>query len=63
MVTSELRDKGGFLIGRVETDAAGRQTLRDKDGFVRGTYTARDNTTRDVNGSRIGSGNLLATLL
>jgi hypothetical protein len=58
-----LRDKQGYLIGSIETDASGKQLLRDKDGYLRGSYNPHDDTTRDVNGSRIGSGNLLVTLL
>ena len=58
-----LRDKQGFQIGSIETDGAGKQTVRDKNGYLRGSYTPSDNTPRDVNGRRIGTGNLLVQLL
>jgi hypothetical protein len=63
MAKDVLRDKNGYQIGWIETDASGKQLLHDKDGYLRGSYNPHDNTTRDVNGSRIGSGNLLVTLL
>jgi hypothetical protein len=63
MAKDFLRDEQGRQIGSIETDANGKQVLRDKYGSLRGSYDPHDNTTRDVNGSRIGTGNLLATLL
>ncbi len=58
-----LRDRDGYQIGWVETDATGNQVLRDKDGYRRGGYSRSDNTTRDEFGNRVGTGNLLVTLL
>jgi hypothetical protein len=63
MATQDLRDARGFLLGRIETDSAGVQTLRDIHGFKRGSFDPRANTTRDVKGFKVGSGNLLTTLL
>ena len=60
--TEVLRDRNGSLIGKVE-HTAHTQILWDKNNSKLGTYDPRENATRDRNGRKVGSGNLLLTLL
>lgn len=63
MATQDLRDRNGSKIGQIETRSDGVQVLRDKNGSKLGEYNPRDNTTRNKNGGKVGTGNLLTTLL
>ncbi len=58
-----LRDANGNTIGYIETDSNGKQTLRDSHGNLLGYYDSNSNYTRDSNGTFIGEGNILTTLL
>ena len=51
------------MIGIIETDANGIQTLRDKTNKKLATYDPKTNKTRDIYGHLIGTGNLMMTLL
>lgn len=62
MSGEELRDRNGNLLGRVVMEGR-KQVLCDKNGNRLGEYHADDNVTRDRYGNRIGTGNLLMTLL
>ncbi len=57
-----LRDRIGNLIGRIEVDG-NKRVLRDKVGTRLGEYSTSDNVTRDRNGTLVGTGDLLLTLL
>jgi hypothetical protein len=61
-VTTELKDKSGFLIGKIH-DLANYLELRDKQGYVKGRYSKSTNETRDHSGMLVGKGNLLSMLL
>ena len=61
--STTLRDKNGRILGTIETQSNGEQLARDSHGHRVGNYDARQNITRDANGSRIGEGNLLAALI
>lgn len=63
MADQILRDKRGTKIGTISTASNGVQTLRDAKGVKKGTYDPRTNKTKDVRGSTVGTGNLLATFL
>ncbi len=63
MATQDLKDSRGFLLGRIVTDQNGLQAIQDAKGFKKGWYDPRTNTTYRANGFRVGTGNLLATLL
>lgn len=63
MADQVLKDKRGFSIGKITTNAAGLQTLKDAKGFVKGTYDTKTNKTKDARGFAVGTGNLLTTLL
>ena len=62
MKTETLRDSHGARIAEIEHHV-GKQVLRNRDGRRLGEYIERDNVTRDASGSRVGTGNLLLTLL
>lgn len=51
------------IIGYVETDRNGEQTITDEKYHTLGYYDPRTNTTKDRQFRRIGYGNLLTTLL
>jgi hypothetical protein len=63
MADQILKDSRGFTIGKISTAYNGIQTIRDAKGFTKGTYDPKANTTKDAKGFKVGSGNLLATLL
>ena len=63
MAKQELRDKGGSLLGTIETLSNGKLELRDRGGSMKGTYDPKSNETRDRGGSLVAKGNMLATLL
>ena len=58
-----LRNKIGNKIGSIKTHTDGKQELRSKIGNKLGTYDPKTNTTHNKLGNKIGSGNLLTTLL
>lgn len=58
-----LKDKRGFIIGRISTRSDGVQIIKDDRGFMRGTYDPRTDKTKDEKGFLVGTGNLLTTLL
>ena len=57
-----LTDQYGNRIGSIET-TEDRQTLWDKYGLKLGEYHVRDNVTVDRFGLKVGTGNLLTSLL
>jgi hypothetical protein len=63
MADRVLKDKRGFIIGRISTRSDGVQTIKDERGFMKGTYDPKTDKTKDHRGFVVGSGNLLATLL
>ena len=58
-----LKDKNGHLIGKIKTKPDGTQEIRDKNGHYLGKYNPKTNFTYDKNGHKVGSGNLLSSLL
>lgn len=58
-----LKDFQGRIIGYVETDEKGNQTIKDFYHRIQGKYDKATNTTRDFYGRIIGRGNILTTLL
>jgi len=61
--TQELRDRNGYLLGRIIETSSTRHEIRDANGYLLGTYNPQSNETRDANGYLVGRGNLLASLL
>jgi uncharacterized protein (DUF2147 family) len=57
-----LRDSKGNKIGEIK-EFAGKLEIRDSKGTRKGYYDPKSNTTYNAKGSRIGTGNLLTTLI
>ena len=62
MANQVLRDSRGVKIGEIQ-ETGGRLVIRDARGVKKGEYDPKSNTTRDERGVRVGTGNLLTTLL
>ncbi len=62
MATQELKDRNGHLIGKI-AEEGGKLVIKDRNGHSKGKYDPKTNTTYDMNGHKIGTGNLLTTLL
>ena len=63
MADQILKDNKGNIIGIITTSLTGIQTLKDAKGISKGTYDPKSNTTKDTRGQKVGSGNVLITLL
>ena len=59
----EFRSNSGQCLGKIVQRSDGKHELRSKSGTMLGTYCPRMNETRNRSGIRIGSGNLLSSLL
>ncbi len=57
-----LKDSSGKKIGEIK-DQGSRQKAYDAQGRLLGTYDSKTNVTLDAHGRRLGTGNLLATLV
>jgi hypothetical protein len=62
MANQVLRDSRGVKIGEIQ-ELAGKLIIRDSRGVKKGDYDPKTNTTRDERGVKVGTGNLLTTLL
>lgn len=62
MANQVLKDSRGTRIGEIK-EVGGKLTIYDARGTRKGEYDPKTNTTRDERGTRVGTGNLLATLL
>lgn len=62
MSNQTLRDRNGIKIGEIKS-SNGKLVLYDKSGIKLGSYDPQNDITRDSNGIKIGTGNLLTTLL
>jgi len=59
-----LKDRNGMQRGIIKTSSNGIMTIFDRTGSkTLGTYDPKRDKTYDKQGSTIGSGNLLTTLL
>lgn len=63
MANQILRDSMGRKIGEISTDSSGKKTIRDGLGRKQGVYDPKSNTTRDALGHKVGTGDLLASLI
>ena len=62
MAIEFLRDKSGNLIGQIQ-EIGGKLYIFDSGGNRLGHYDPNINVTFDASGNRVGTGNLLTTLL
>jgi hypothetical protein len=58
-----LKDRNSTIIGYIDTDSSGRQTLMDRNSTILGYYNPIANTTLDRNHNIVGYGNILISLL
>ena len=58
-----IRDFSGRIIGRVETDGNGNQTVRSFYGEIVGRYDAQRDVTTDFYGKILARGNIAVGLL
>lgn len=57
-----LKDSRGSIIGRIQSQG-GKFVLKDARGSIKGYYEPNSNKTKNAQGSIVGTGNLLTTLL
>jgi len=62
MANQVLRDSRGVKIGEIQ-EAGGKLIIRDARGIKKGEYDPKTNTTRNERGVKVGTGNLLTSLL
>jgi len=62
MSNQVLRDSRGAKIGEI-MEFGGKFIIRDARGAKKGDYDPKTNITRDDSGAKVGTGNLLTTLL
>ena len=62
MANQVLRDSRGTKIGEIQ-ETGGKLVIRDARGSKKVDYDPKTNTTRDARGTKVGTGNLLTTLL
>ena len=62
MANQVLKDSKGKRIGEIK-EFNGKLEIRDAKGTRKGYYDPKSNTTHDAKGTRVGTGNLLTTLL
>ena len=62
MASQVLRDNKGARIGEIQ-NTGGKLVIRDAKGARKGEYDPKTNITRDARGAKVGTGNLLTTLL
>lgn len=58
-----IKDWTGKILGFVETDSNGNKVLKDFYGRILGKYNKRLDVTQDFYGRKVGSGDILMTLL
>ena len=60
--TEYIRDFGGAIKGRIETDSSGNKITRNFYGEVLNRYDAKNNVTRDFGGKIIARGDVSSSL-
>ena len=63
MSKQTLRDNRSNVIGYIETESNGKQTIMSPTGKQLGFYYPERNKTTDARGGEVGTGNLLTSLL
>lgn len=63
MSRQTLRDDKHHIVGFIDIEASGKQTLLDPTFHKLGTYDPRTNQTKDEFHHPVGYGNLLTSLL
>ena len=63
METEVIKNYGGKIIARIETDAHGNKTVKDYFGKTLGRYDAQSDTTRDYYGHVGARGDAVGMLI
>lgn len=63
MTSQYLKDPNGRVLGVIRPAGDGSLRIYTLDEKLRGTYYTHNNTTFHPNGSVVGNGNLLVTLI
>jgi len=63
MAQEVLKDANYRIIGYIDTDLSGKQTIRDAHFRIKGYYDPKTNHTKDSHFRLVGQGNLLTSLL
>lgn len=61
--TQIIRDFGGKILGKIETDHVGNKIVRDFYGRILGRYDKRNDVTRDFHGKIIARGDNCGLLI
>jgi len=62
MSSQILKDAKGAKIGEIR-ETSGKLVILDAKGAKKGEFDPKTNTTKDAKGAKVGTGNLLTTLL
>jgi hypothetical protein len=62
MANQILKDARGVKIGEIH-EVGGNLIIKDARGIKKGEYDPKNNTTRNERGIKVGTGNLLTSLL
>ena len=62
-MTHTIRDRSGRRLGSIESQSDGSEVARNEAGRKLGHYDESSDVTYDVNGRRVGIGNLLSSLI
>jgi hypothetical protein len=63
MKTDPIKDSKGTVLGSIESNEDGSQTLRDAQGKIRGYYDPTTDHTRGPEKQILAKGNVLRTLI
>ncbi|HMT54936.1 MAG TPA: hypothetical protein PKD16_18000 [Saprospiraceae bacterium] len=62
MANQVLKNSKGVKIGEIQ-ETGGKLVIKDAGGVKKGEYDPKTNTTKNYQGVKVGTGNLLTTLL
>ena len=62
MENQVLKDSRGNKIGEIQ-EVSGKLIIKDARGNRKGEFDPKTNTTKDERGNKVGTGNLLTSLL
>lgn len=63
MLTDQIKDAKGTILGSIESKPDGEQVLRDAQGKIRGYYDPTTDHTRGPDKRILAKGNVLRTLI
>ncbi len=63
MKVENVRDAAGYVIGYIEIEDNGNETLKNAKGKIKGVYEAEADHTRDKHNDIIAKGNILRSMI